>query len=349
MALSSPPPWLKAGAVLESGSTQYTVISIEGLVVVLRSHKDDSMARWGLDMIARHYKPVTIPPWMKVGTRLCLKGHPENQVVILAIMGGVVRVEDIDVTTGIPLAPRNIRDLTTDDTSQIFEPIPVPVPRWCAPGSRIVLKGQNLTYEIRDIDIYGGSFTVFLPSSPTRIERFNLRDFTIHWRPFSTLHEHSDLQEKVKPRRALAPAVIPNASIPTAPGWLRPGSLIRPHARHRRRSFWVMSVHPDRGMCRIQRVNSFEPLQMDPEWEELAYETAEKEWEPLNADGAPASEGKCPHCGSTGGRRKADEAQQPYRIRIYHCANGHSWSFIDGGNDDGKPAPPTRFERELDL
>jgi hypothetical protein len=350
MSLSSFPPWLQVGAIVESGSARYTVTRVlDAKVAILRSHANDAEARFGIDLIARNFKPCDgAKPWMKVGVRLALKGSPRDQVEIADVTGNEIQVREIDPDLKIPLPNPTIRTLTAADVEQVFDPLQFQVPRWCGPGSRILLKTDNNTlYEVKDVDLFGGSFTAFQPSMPTRLQRFNVHGFENHWQPYSTLR--SDLTEEVKPRRILAPAVIPNAAIPTAPDWLRPGSLLRPCARHLRRSFWVMSIHPDRGVCRIQRVASFDPLQMEPNWEDLAFEVAEKDWEPLNEDGSPLHERKCPNCGTYGGRHKEAEAAQPYKIRIYHCPGGHRWSFIDGGNDDGKPAPPTRFERDFDL
>lgn len=349
MSLSSIPPWLQVGSIVESGSTWYTVTSVhpDDRVVVLRSHQNDAEARFGIDLLARNFRPcVGAKPWMKKGVRLSLKGAPLSQVAILSYSAGEIQVGDVDPDSGLPLSNGTIRNLTLLDVEQLFDPVEFGVPRWCGPGSRIVLKSENAVHEIKDLDVYGGSFTAFEPSMPTRLKRFNLNGFEDHWRPYSVMH--SDLHE-TKPRRTLAPAVIPNSVIPTAPGWLQPGSLLRPCARHLRRSFWVMSIHPDRGVCRIQRIASFDPLQMEANWEDLAFEVAEKDWEPLNQDGSPLSEKKCPSCGKWGGRHAEAESAQQYMIRIYHCPEGHRWSFIDGGNDDGKPAPPTRFERDFDL
>jgi hypothetical protein len=314
--------------------------------LVLQSHGNGVEARYPIDNIIRNYKPCDgLKPWMRLGVHLRAKGEApepiiESEAIIVAVQGNNVVIRE-----GEP-GNSSARSFEAKELEQLFEPVGVAVPRWLASGSRIVLRSGDQVYEVKDLDTLGGSFTAFKPAEPTRLERYNLLNFETHWRPFSTLH--SDLHES-KPKRMLAPPVIPVSTIPTAPDWLKPGSLLRPQNRHMRRSFWVMSIHPDRGMCRIQRIAKFEPLQMEAEWEELAYEVAEKSWEPLNADGSPLSEKKCPHCGAWGGRNAELEEATSYKIRAYHCLAGHRWTFIDGGSDDGKPAPPTRFQRELDI
>jgi len=343
MAASSYPSWVHVGSVIESGTSRYTISQVlePSNIIVLRSHVDNSEARYPADVILRNYRPLEgLKEWMRVGVRVKRRGS-EDLATIVGVQGTNIIVRDFDPV---------LRDQLSSDATmfaaaefdQLYVAVEADLPRWMAPGSRVVNRDQ--TYEVRDIDRAARAFTAVLISEPTRVVRFNLHNFEQHWKPFSTLNDTGE-----PPRRALAPAVIPVSTIPTAPNWLKPGSLLRPFDRNKRRSFWVMSIHPDRGMCRIQRVASFSPLQMEPEWEELAYEVAEKNWEPLNADGSPLSEKKCPHCGTWGGRDEEAETRSPYEVRIYHCLEGHRWSFIHGGSDDGKAAPPTRFERELDL
>jgi hypothetical protein len=362
MAIATFPPWVHVGAILTSGLTRYTVTRVieDRKVVVLRRHMEALAHNEGLlqdevghplDVVARNFKPVTDlkHPWMRVGVRLATK---DGGIVLSTIIGfadGNIHLRDIEGGSGglPPSLGGTIRLFTPSQIEQLFTPVEFERPRWLGVGSRIVQRHDSQTFEVQEVDFYTGSLSAFRLNEPKRLQRFNLNDFEKHWRPFSTFD--GSLYEETKTTYKLAPAVIPNAAIPTAPGWLQPGGLIRPQARNMRRSFWVMSIHPDRGMCRIQRVKTFSPLMMESAWEELAFEVAEKDWEPLNEDGSPLSEKSCPHCGTWGGRLKEAEEGSPYQIRVYHCPQAHRWSFIDGGNDDGKPAPPTRFERDFDL
>jgi len=348
MAATALPDWLQVGAIIENGGVRYSVTQVlePTGIIVLRDHKDNFEARYPVSLILRNYRPcVGLQPWMRVGVRLRGPGPSEDEAVIVAVRGTEIQIREIDSVLGENVLQPTIRTFEAKELGDLYVAIEQEVPRWFAPGSRIVLRSSNQVYEIRTLDALAGAFTASTPEDPVRVQRFNLRGYETTWMPFSSLPP----DEEGRPRRALAPAVIPVSTIPTAPDWLQPGSLIRPTNRNWRRSFWVTSVHPDRGMCRIQRVVTFDPLQMEPGWEELAYEVAERDWEPLNADGSPLAEKKCPHCGAWGGRFQEAEAGNPYSIRVYHCSNAHRWSFIDGGTDDGKPAPPTRFEREIDL
>lgn len=321
--------------VTQDGAVQnYTVVSV-----------DTTVSQQGSGTLATlREQRVELPGWMRTGARLSSRGGGD-QVTITGIVNGAIHVRDIERTDPIVLGGM-VRAFTPQQIEQLFQPEEVPTPRWFTEGARIVQAFDGAIFQIESIDSLVGAFTATRPDEPRRPQRFNLLDIERHWRPYTSLNE--TFLDPVT-RRPTTPRPVLSTTIPAPPPWLQGGVLIRPQARDRRRTFWVASLHPERGMCRIQVVESVNPLKMAAQWEELAFETAQTSWEPLNADGTPIHERRCPHCGEYGGRDKEAEETSAYQVRIYHCAGGHSWSFVDGGFDDGKPAAPTRFERDFDL
>lgn len=284
---------------------------------------------------------------MRVGVRLASRGAGPGGI-ITGILNGLVHVRDVEPGGGsLVTLGGMVRAFTPQQVEQLYLLEPLPLPSWLVQGARIIQVYDGATYHVASVDAIGGAMVAHQEDEPTRLQRFNLNEAERHWRPYSSL---SEVVVDRTSRRAIArTAPVPSMTIPTPPPWLHNGDLIRPRSRNNRRTFWVASLHPDRGMCRIQQVETLTPFKIENQWEEISFETADNLWELLDAEGHPVTEQKCPVCSGKGTRDPEAEANSPYDVRIYACPKEHRWSFIDGGVNDGEVVALTRFERDFDL
>ena len=289
---------------------------------------------------------------MSVGVRLASRGTGPGGI-ITGILNGLIHVRDVENDGGSLLTLGGmVRAFTAQQVEQLYLLEPLPLPSWLVEGARIVQVYDGATYHVQSVDPARGVMVAHREDEPTRIQRFNLNEAERHWRNYSSLSEVvvDRTSRRRTSRRAIARAApVPSMTIPTPPAWLHYGDLIRTRSRNNRRTYWVASLHPDRGMCRIQRVETLSPFKIENQWEEVSFETADNLWELLDADGHPVIEQKCLTCGGRGTRNPEAEANSPYDVRIYVCPKEHRWSFVDGGVNDGEVVALTRFERDFDL
>jgi len=282
------------------------------------------------------------PSWMRPGARLASTIGDQGGI-ITGVSNGQVHIRDIERsdTSPIQLGGR-VRAFNIQQVASWYRPLETPTPPWLSVGSHIVQRRDNQSYQVLGLDPLTGAMTLTLEGE-VRPVRFAMTNLEQNWRPAGSLLE-------VRPHRPELTPIVPRSSGAYVPNWVAPGAFIRT-LRRPRRTLWVTKLDDVQRMVRLQRVERFEPeVKISSNWEDAPYATLERDFEPLGKDGVPMAELKCPYCGEYGGRNKPVEERSQIKIRAYHCAKKHMWSFAaDGSEEEGNLIPLSRFERDFDI
>jgi len=215
-----------------------------------------------------------------------------------------------------------------------------PMPSWFTIGSRIIQNHNNLTYIILSFDPIRWSMTATLEDevSPTN---FTVTNFIRHWRPASSITEQ-------KPTTNVTNIV--QGRVQVAPDWLYPGKFLRRKVNPNH-VFVVSSLDPRRFVAVLTRLDSLRPMVLGSIFEEADYCRIDEQFTQVDSTGSPAAEYTCKKCGETGERDYDAEERRASidTVRAYTCKRGHTWYFVAGTDQDGKPANPSRFERDIGI
>lgn len=282
------------------------------------------------------------PPigWIQTGTRLRpILGGPG--AIIVGALGSTVHVRDVERWDASPLVlGTSVRSYTPEQIVERYRPIPPPMPSWFSVGSRIIQNHDNRTYLVLSFDPNRWSMSATLEDEyhPTN---FSVSDFPRHWRPASSITEY---------RPSTNVTNIAPSRTQTAPEWLYPGIFLRRKVNPDH-VFVVSSLDQNRFIAVLTRLDSLRPTILGSVFEEVDYCRVSEQFVQVDSEGSPASEYKCPKCGETGVRDHdaAERRASIDSVRAYTCKADHTWYFVSGTEKDGKPANPSRFERDIGI
>jgi hypothetical protein len=279
--------------------------------------------------------------WIQTGCRLQPISGEGPSAVIVGALGNTVHIRDVERwdTSPLELGTR-VRSYTPEQIIERYRPLPPPMPSWFTVGSRIIQNHNNRTYIVLSLDTVRWSMSATLEDEmqPTN---FSVNDFIRHWRPASSITEQ---------RPTTRVTSIAQSRSEVAPEWLVPGCFLRRIA-HPRYETVVSSLDSSQFIARLTRVDSLRPLVLGSVFEEVSYCRISEQFTPIDEVGSPKSEYICPKCKENGARDfDAEERRASIdTVRAYTCKLEHTWYFIAGTEQDGKPAIPSRFERDIGI
>jgi hypothetical protein len=284
-------------------------------------------------------KPTT--EWMQTGCRLQSISDEGPNAVIVGNLGGTVHIREVEhCNASLLVLSTRVRSITPEQLLELYRPLTPPMPSWFSIGSRIIQNHDNQTYIVLSFDPIRWLMSATLEDEhhPTN---FSVNDFIRHWRPASSITEQ---------RPSTSVTNIAQSRAEVAPEWLVPGVFLRRSAPPRYEVV-VSSLDSRLFIARLTRISSLKPLVFGSVFEEVAYCCIDEQFTLIDEFGSPTSEYTCPKCKGLGARDFAAEERRDSidRVRAYTCNLGHTWYFSSGTEQDGKPANPSRFERDIGI
>lgn len=281
------------------------------------------------------------PDWIVTGTRLQPISGDGPCALVIAVLGSSIQIRDLGGWPGNLLTLGTIvRSYPVEQIIELYRPLPPPMPSWFAIGSRIIQDHNNRTYIVLSFDPIRWSMVVTLEDEmyPTS---FSVNDFILNWRPASSITEQ-------RPNTSITN--ITRSIIQVAPEWLQVGGFLRSLWNPKYKVF-VSSLDPSLFIVRLTKVSSLKPLVLNSVFEEIEYNEIGRQFTPIDEFGSPKSEYTCPKCKEIGVRDPDAEKRRASidTVRAYTCKKEHTWYFISGTEQDGKPANPSRFERDIGI
>lgn len=300
---------------------------------------------------------VEEPSWVRAGARIRPKSIPtdygameEPGALITGVAGTQVNLREIEDwdTTPVRLSI-SVRTVHLLNVLAQYLPWPIELPTWLHAGAVITQAHDGKDYSVVSVDPLVGSM-VITPKEENRPTRFTLHRASQHWRPKDTLVEVLPPLNGT-PIVGIRPRLSPQTGAFIPPVWLQAGGLIRMISNGT--TYWVNRLDNTVGKARLQGISrpsaNSTSMEVAGSCSEVLYAVINREYEPLDDEGCPLSEYRCPECGETGKRDREREERRPDKIRAYRCSK-HCWTFMaDGSAEDGKRVPLTRFERDFEL
>ena len=280
------------------------------------------------------------PNWIQTGTRLQPISGSGESAVIVGILGDAIHIREVERWTSPLTLGTTVRSYTTEQLIELYRPLPPLMPSWFTVGSRIIQNVDGRTYIVLSFDPHRWTMSVTLEDE-MRPTVFSVSDFIRHWRPASSISEQ---------RPGINATQIAQSRVQVPPEWLQPGAFLRrlapPH-----HVFVVSFLDPSRFTARLTRLDSITPRIIGTTFEEVEYCRVKDLFSPVDSEGSPQSEYKCPKCSGIGVRDHDAEARRASIdvVRAYTCKQEHTWYFVAGTDQDGKPANPSRFERDIGI
>jgi len=286
---------------------------------------------------------VSLPSreWIQTGSRLQPLSGQGPSAVIVGALGNTVHVRDVERWDAFPLIlGTSVRSYTPEQIIEFYRPLAPPMPSWFTIGSRIIQNHNGRTYIVLSFDPIRWSMSATLEDEYHPVN-FSVNDFIRHWRPSSSITEQ-------KPTTSITNIV--QSRVEVAPEWLVPGCFLRRIA-HPRYEVITSSLDSSQFIARLTRVDSLRPLVIGSIFEEVSYCHIGDQFTPIDELGSPKSEYTCPKCNGFGIRDYDAEERRASidSVRAYTCKDNHTWYFVSGTEQDGKPANPSRFERDIGI
>jgi hypothetical protein len=279
--------------------------------------------------------------WIQTGARLQPITGQGSSAVIVGALGNTVHVREVERWDNprLVLGP-SVRSYTPEQLLEIYRPLAPPMPSWFMVGSRIIQNHDNRTYIVLSFDPFRWSMSATLEDEyhPTN---FSVNDFPRHWRPSSSITEQRPTTNVTN---------IAQSRVEVAPEWLATGCFLRRIANPRYEVV-VSLLDSSQFIARLTRVDNLRPLVIGSIFEEVSYCHIGDQFTPIDEFGSPKSEYTCPKCNGFGIRDYDAEERRASidSVRAYTCKDNHTWYFVSGTEQDGKPANPSRFERDIGI
>ena len=268
---------------------------------------------------------TVLPPrqnldWIQTGARIQPISGEGPSAVIVGALGNTIHIRDVERWDASPLVlGTTVRSYTIEQIVERYRPLPPPMPSWFAVGSRIIQNHDSRTYIVLSFDPNRWSMSATLEDEmhPTN---FSVNDFIRHWRPASSITEQ---------RPGTNVTQIAQSRVQVAPPWLAPGAFLRRNANPKY-PVLVSSLDSSHFIARLTRIESLNPVVLGSVFEEIDYCRIEEQFTPIDQDGNPRSEYKCPKCNELGIRdHDAEERRTSIdTVRAYTCKKEHTWYFI---------------------